>query len=269
MSLAISVVQDDYIIASSDSAVTYFPYDVEKFIETGEYERIGDMIETDLKSQKVHKVSNHVLLLSVGVNLLTIAVQVELSHLVNRDDNLNDCREKAKTVMRNLREGKPNHPEEIKHKTGNDLKIEEPFEITAPMWKLLDDDIRFNGYLVGFSENVAGMVDIKDGTLMTVQGNRYPSLIVGEHPGYVKGQEGLTMYQKQLNLPLEHRTAQNYIDAMTLIHGQISYNHKNVSSDCTFYILQNDKNNTNYASFIRDTKPIHEGMEDVIKDRSQ
>lgn len=277
MSLAIGVVQKDFVIATSDTAVTYFPHDEELLEKTGEYVSTGEMIPTDSKSEKTHRISNKVILLSCGSSYLTEIFHVELSSRVKRDDDLSNCRKVSKEVLENLLNRKVYNKEKILSALREKLGI--PDEAIREMKENFDELVsylipasgeinelvtNFTAYLIGFNtDGTTGMVDVRGDSYLNGPKSiksGYPVLIDGHHPGYNKDQRFFSEYQKALILPSKNRNVDNFIQAITLVHAKISSESPvNVSSDCNFHIFtKNDNSNIDYSSFVFDTSPLHE-----------
>lgn len=268
MSLAMSVIQNDFFIVTSDSAMVGIPYDEKLLEETGEYVTTGEMVSSDFRSEKTHKLSNKVFLLATGTHVLTTALEQELFGLVKGNSDLNECKRIAKKVVTNLRNGKINDTDKVVLELATSLELTdttEEIEKEIQETLLLIDKIQFSAYLVGFNKDgTSGLYNIlTDDYIETPKGeNRgYPIIISGHIPGGDDAPKRYTEFQYDLLLPTGERTILNFIAAMTRIHAQISSESRiNVSTDCKFDIVRWEDGKAAHDSFTTDTLDFYEQL---------
>lgn len=264
MSLAMAVIQPNFIIASSDTAVTKFPFDEKLYQETGKLEKTDEMIKTDFKSQKTHKLTDQVLMLSVGQSTITETFKVEMLERVSPDHDLQASMTIAKEVLKNMKEGIIPHHKKVLENLSIAWNMT-PEEIEEGYWIELKnmDSLQFSASLVGF--NADGTSGVYYGATdeygQTPDDLRkgYHLIIDGHHPGYSKDPKNLSIYQQQLAFKNpEERTIANFTDAMTLVHGRISYeSNVNVSSDCHFHVILRTNSGYEYANIPVETSFLH------------
>src|SRR5699024_2490756 len=231
MSVTIAVVKNDFIITTSDLAVTYFKPNEEIYKETGRIEPSNKKIKTNLTSKKTHKVSDKVILISTGYNVITETLLVELNERVKKDADLHEVRVSAKEVMRNIKKGKVNNLDTIL----NRLKEEIPYlkdnpDLVSDYWAtvldLIDHPKGLSAYLVGFgNDGISGLVDIKANSMARAHKDTskgYPALVAGEG----LSDEYHEAYLKSLILPEDNRKIGPFMEAMGKIHAHISYTKK-------------------------------------------
>lgn len=255
MSLAIGVVQKDFIIASSDSALTKFSADREEMTETG------------IKSEKVYKLSNKVLLSKSGNLVLTQLILTELRCHIKDNYDLKKCREVAMKVLSNINNGVILNEEEyfkslsedysfsrgdLREMRGDLVKyISARLPKTEKATNLVHD---FSMYLLGFNEDgTTGLVNVREGDL-------YMSGPIDKKKGYPAILEGPSSsdYMNYLNLPVEQRRPEGFITAFSHIHAAISKeNAVNVSTDCNYHLLMKNGDSIDYEKFTYDTAELH------------
>lgn len=275
MSLAIAVVDRNFIVASSDSAVTNFPIDEKKYEEDGERVWTGKMEETSLKSEKIYKLSDKVLLILTGSHALTKIYEAELSNCIKNESDLSDCMIKAKLIIENMRTGKIENRRQIifnmLREHGHNDETIDPIHfnlLEEELYKTLDllgNPTDFSCSLVGFNDDgSSGLYDLNKDfygeSSMDIR-KGYPFIIMGHHPGYSEDPNNRSVCQKIMTLPPEKRTIDNFINASQYVHALISRDNINVSSDCNFKVMLRDEKGIEYAEFTVDTKHLYDQLE--------
>lgn len=267
MSFAMVVVQDDFIITTSDLATTYFPKDEEVYKETGELVQSGEMIKTDITSKKTHKLSDKVVLIITGLSVITETLLVELSERVKEDTDLHEMNKLAQEVMSDLRDGKVNHLDKIldnlKEKMPTITEGQDLETGYGEMVALLINEARgLSAYLTGYSDDgTSGLVDIKANEIMTAPKDKtkgYPVALVGD----TISEELHSMYLQVLNLPSEDRTLNLFMEAMIRVHAHVSFmiDGVNVSPECHFKIFTRDGEQINYSILDFDTSTAYKEL---------
>lgn len=261
MSIAIAVLQDDFIIASSDSAVTI--WDKEESDTEYASKRIG------VNSEKVSRITDKVFFLSCGNVLTTNLIEAELNYSLGRHYDMKKCIEIAKEAMDNIHKGI------FRNKKGLINLLKERYQMTED--DLIDLRLDFEGcvnevlqesksannlvighsaYLIGFNaEGRAGIYDIKRGTYNEASEDKakgYPGVVEGPHS---------KEYLRLLNLPANERDILSFANRMTLIHSDACLNNPiNISPDCNFHLLQKEGKEIKYVYYQFDTKKIQKHL---------
>lgn len=265
MSLAMAVVQKNFIITTSDYAVTFFPMDEDVYNETGEEVPSGEMVATDIREQKAHRISDKVILIATGNSAITETLKVELASYANSDSDLYELKSMAKKVMKDLRSRKVNNLHVILENLKETLPVEDNPDLESDYWETIewgiDDPRGLSAFLAGFKgDDVSGLVDIRADKLLEVPkgGKSYPVTIIGDTIDH----DHFNAYIQALNLPLEYRTIPSFIEALSKIHAHISYVREgvNVSPECHFHILIRQGNQIEYTDFTLDTSKLYESL---------
>lgn len=268
MSLAIGVVQKDYIIAASDSSVVEFLY------KDGTIERTGKMIPTDLKSNKVEKISDKVMLLSTGNSLLTKIMKVELKSRVKNNSDLKECMEEATRIFTEMKNKvSPYHLEKILSNFYEVYKFKANEQTVQRVLDMVNDPVEFTAYLVGFNKNgKTGLFSVHENKYMETPEEEvkgYPVVVAGEQRSYVDDPKYIddyhNLWKRMLTFPVEERNFENFKNAILLVHAQISKFRKNVSSDCNFQVLVKENDEIRHAAFTMDTSPLYELIKEPQK----
>lgn len=272
MSLAIGVVQKDFIIASSDSAITIFPDGgmgndkVDK--KTDEFTE-GNMIKTGIKSEKVYKLTNKVLFSACGNLYLTELIRIEIEQRIEEDYDLEKCRKVAKEVLNSVSNGIILHKRLfIKSMKENyfmsDFQliwmrinfVEYITELLLKAEKANNLIAGYSAYLLGFNDDgTTGLVNISDGSYSSG-----PVDIRKGYPAIINGPKW-DEYMQHLNLPIEQRRPEGFIARIPYIHAAISKEFNvNVSSDCNFHVLMKNGDGIDYEKFTVDTSEIQKEL---------
>lgn len=248
MSLALAVVQKNFILASCDSAVTVF-----------DEEDRSIMTPTDFKSKKVHRISDKVLLLATGMTALTEIIQVEMEERVKSHDDLHECRKIAKDIFNNMKAGKIANLEKIESNLSVQLNLHRDLEeeIREALTFIEENPVHFSAYLVGYNDDwTSGLVDIKEDAYIQIPEDEekgYPVVIAGPDPNFSAGPKR-SKYQMALSVPIDERTIERFIDAMVYVHtGITTENQINVSPDCNFHLLFRTEDSIEHTEFAIDT----------------
>ena len=261
MSLTMCVVQKNFIIATSDSAVVYFDIDEEKLQKEGEI-TFGKMNPTDKVSKKTHLLSNRVVLLATGSSFLTEIMKVELAEKVKESTDLRECSRIAQDILKKMKKGEVENIDKVLKNLSKELNIEIYSDFEKEMSAILSktgDKVNLSLYLAGFNEDgTAGLVDvIADRYMEPNENGAYPVVIAGHIPGLEEAENNFVNFQKFLSLPVEQRTILNFVNALILVHGAISNESPiNVSSDCTLHFLIKDGEVLDYETAIIDTSGL-------------
>lgn len=270
MSLVIGVVQTDFIIASSDTAVTIWSYDKEEARRTGECVETEEVIDAGVKSEKVIKLTDKVLITTCGSLVLTELIFSEMQYYIKDYYDLKQCREVAKKVMSNINKGvflnKQNFFNALLEKYNmNYFQIREiKKDFNAYIQNLLSLASKVNKlitsfamYLLGFNDDgSSGLVDVSNGTLMNGPVNKKEAFpIVLNGPDIID-------YLQSLNLPIEERNIEGFVNRMSALHAQISKdNQVNVSSDCNYHILMRSEDGIIHQKITFDTSEIQKVLQ--------
>lgn len=281
MSLAISIVQNDFIISSSDSAVTLFvdERNIDSLRESGFNPKLGEMIPTEGKSEKVIPMTDKVFLSTCGNSVLTSVFEIELVNSLQATDDLVVSREVSQRVLNNMMNGYLQHKDKVllaikeRHNIPDKLfpQLKEQFthdyfmNILPKSGKVTELVSNFSAYLIGFNnDGTTGMVDIRADSYTEGPKDKksaYPVLTDGHHPGFNKNVESFSEYQRDLVLPSQYRTLENFIKAITFVHAKISkLSPVNVSADCNFHVLTKSNDEIEHFSFVVDTSVLHDEL---------
>ena len=269
MSLAIGVVQKDFIIASSDSALTMFSCDEEKYEKTGEIVMKEEPIRSEVKSEKVLKLTNKVLLTNCGNLVLTELIISELKYFVKDDYDLKKCSAIAKKVISNIQQGVFLNKDNLFNSLTENYKITsfQLWEMKSDFKTYIDDLLSgaergnnlirgYSMYLLGFNEDgTTGLMDVRIGSYTSG-----PTDIKKGYPVILEGPDSRE-YLQFLNLPIEERTFEGFANRMSLVHARISKdNQVNVSSDCSYNVLMRNGDFIDYSKFSIDTLELQKAF---------
>lgn len=277
MSLSISLVQTNFVISTSDTAITYFANtdkDIE-FLKSIDIDaKIGEYFKTDGYVEKVFPLTDKVLLSSLGNHLLSRTFEVELANKLSKTDDLQTVRKVAQQTLNNILEMKIENFDSIIESVSKTLRLhdDESQSLEDDFYEILkrllpktkkpaDLNRDFSIYIFGFNDDgTTGMVDIRADKYLPGPKDiesGYPLVLDGAAPGFSRDPDKYSDHQLALILPPEYRTVENFIKAITYVHGDISKNHPiNVSTDCVFHILANVNSEIEYHKFTIDTSDI-------------
>ncbi|MBD7985326.1 hypothetical protein H9649_12070 [Sporosarcina sp. Sa2YVA2] len=232
MSLAMCILQNDYIIACADSAVAYFPDD-------------GEKEATQFRSDKIFKLSDKVFFIATGKSILVSILKVELREVLSSNADLIMCMAVAERVLKDLKKGIVRNPEKIIRDLSDKLEMDFHYERDIePALSLFqkDDYVDMAAYLIGFTDaGRSGMVDIRSSSFVKTPEDSlkgFPLIILGPDDEFNDDADQFSKYQKILIPPIEQRTFDNFMSRMVYVHAQISADNPiNVSTDANFQIL--------------------------------
>lgn len=236
MSLIIGMsYKDEFVIVANDSKVIKQMYDPEN-----QEPIFYEIIETDLTSEKVHHVTNKVLITTTGPMTAGEVVVKELYKRVNPENDLLECADILQTLVCDLREG-----------SVEDLSAKE-----ANCAKGLVNTRGFTCNLFGFFHNgISGSVDfnitdsdIRYDVIESPMVKGYPVIIQSPEP-----EADRKNFYGYFSLPSEEQTVDNFVGRIVTIHANLSSIHKAVSSDCNFHVLYKDGNDGNKIKYHKQT----------------
>lgn len=217
--------------------------------ETGKVEPSEEMVKTDIKADKTHKLCDNVILIATGNNALTETILVESKKRVSKESTLNEVRMMMFNIMTDIKEGKVEYLNEILSNLEKEIPyLEHNPDLVADYWDTvssrIDDPRGLSAYLVGFSDDgTSGLVDVRSNKLMNCESSNggYPVVIAGD----VVDSRNQEVYQQVLGFPKEQRTMNEFMSRMLIVHSHISKsrNHVNVSKECKFKILSINRKN--------------------------
>lgn len=240
MSLAIGVCcKDQLVIASSDSKVSSWPLDKPGY-------PVDLIEETDMKAEKVQKITDKVLLCATGFNVLIDLFKRELLERVKPEFDLAESVECFNQLLADLQAG------EVKGLTERELN-------------LLSLEETLHCCLMGFLPNgVTGVanynhpdekVEVFESPMEERQG--YPLFIMAPDP------DNDLRFLQVLSLPDEEQTFSNFRDRFLVTHAFLSNDHKKViSTDCNFHVLYKDAvdGEIKHEYFSQDTAELYEAF---------
>ncbi|MDQ0257938.1 hypothetical protein J2S74_005401 [Evansella vedderi] len=234
MSLVIGIAFKDFVIVSNDSKVTIQHY----YADTLEKDKSKPIIETNLKSEKVTRITDKVFLAVTGFQNVTELIKQELVQRVNKDNDLQECSKIAEQVIT-----------EIKGRELEGLDIPEQDAI-----RMIREG--FSAYLFGFTHSGnAGLKDICYGGYAESRDitKAYPTVINGPDPEYD------FKFREVLSLRKDERFFQNFINRILVVHAYLSHkHHTSVSTDCNFHILYKDGDLIKYSKQTIDSANYYE-----------
>lgn len=241
MSLTIAVAYgEDFVLASSDSMVAYVGHD-----EDGNIDQ-SLVIEAHWKSEKIHPVSDKVLLCAIGDYFAIEYFRKLLKKRIDSEDDLEKCAEKTMQLI-----------EDIKYDI--EKEIPEKVEKVSPFqWYFLPSLPTCSISLLGFSDDGqagAAIYNSKTHEMPISKGlsekGAYIVFIKGPH-------REVKEYQELLNLPEDRRTLEDFIQRFLIIHSFFSSKYKNVSSDCNLHALYKVGDKIEYEYATIETKGLYE-----------
>lgn len=241
MSLVIGLsYRDQFVIVSNDSKVTLQGFDPETL------ESIPDQIfETGLTSEKVHRITDKVLMSATGRSVLTDLVEKLLMQRVKSENDLAECTEILGNLLIDLRDG----------------LVEDLSDIETDSLIFLGKNGCFN--LFGFNHNgVTGLADFNQNTFSmdfiespTEIGKGYPVIIQSPNPE--KDRQNFYQY---LKLPAKKQTIDNFASRFVMVHAYLSSIHKGVSTDCNFHILFKDGESIKYQHQCVESEDFYDAL---------
>lgn len=236
MSLVLGVAYKDFVIVSNDSRVT------KQLMDPVTLELYGDMVVTDLKHEKIDRITDKVFLTTTGWSSCGDLFKTELYKRVNKSNDLKECSAIAGKLFSELKAGI------VKGLSDQEQKAA----------RLLESR-NFATYMLGFNHSgTTGLKDIVFGS--------YTETSLGENKGYpalINGPEHEYDFQfkKVLSLPKNERTIDSFMKRLAVVHANLSHYHKiQVSPDCNFHILQKEGNSIGYIKKTVDTLPFYEQL---------
>lgn len=235
MSLIIGVsYRDQFVIASNDSMVTREHFHSETLEPSGKPE------PTDIKKEKVFKLTDKVLLCVSGAEDPCDLIRTEMFKRVDASTPLGECANALESTIADL-------------KAKTDLNDYDKLTVR------FIDSTSFTCYMVGFLENgLTGVVTYSPYSLSVETMECPPS---GPYPVFISSpEESDLQYQQYLNLPEEERNIESFLSNMMWIHSELAKKHSNmISTDCNIHALvKTDGAQTQYFKTKVETKGFRE-----------
>lgn len=215
--------RNQFVVVSNDTKVTMQYHDPVTFEPL-----FDNIIETDIKNDKVHRLTDKVFLSTTGASILCEFIEARLMELVHPEADLDECTEALK---------------QLKIDWETELELEPEKEKLRNFFK---SNVTCN--LFGFKENgVSGLVDFNptreiDSIECSLEPHKgYPVIL--QSPDPIKDRED---FYKFLSLPEKEQTLDNFIGRLYTIHAYLSHKHPGISSDCNVHVLYKDGDSIKY-----------------------
>lgn len=235
--------KDQFVLLATDSKVI-IEYHDENFDKVA-----GIVEETDIKHDKVVKLSNYVLMATSGIVETGKALKQQLSHRIRPEHTLEKCAETLQNAVDYL------WSKRKEWKEGGDSDRE------SLSLNFLGT-INFGCVMFGFMNNgKTGMVRLNPGTLIvevieSPMDGGFPCIIIS--PSLDDNEN----YLKWLDLRTEDHNFNNFLTQIAAIHGKLSWKHPvSVSPDSNVFVLfRNQTGHIEEAKQIIDTSLFHQAF---------
>lgn len=236
MSLMIAVAYKDFIIGASDSRTVWNYYDPVTL------EKSSYIEESNIKCEKVDKLTDFVLLSTLGHNSMGELFKKELYKRTSRGFDLKTCYQVSGELISDLRKG--------------DLELTDKERDSV---RYMDTEY-FAAYMIGFNHNgITGMADLTGESRTVLETSEDNS----EWPVIVMSPDAVTdlPFSRYLYPPINERSIESFLERIFFIHAHLSHKHsQQVSPDCNFHIIRKRNGMMHYLKDKYDTSILYKKL---------